>query len=381
MPQGRVEPGLDVHSVRNVQQGAGGADHDLAGKPAQDGERVREVGTPHVPTGHHSGEHGLAGQRVQTRPAATDQVHRDTVHPGLREDGQRLAEVAEVGRDEQARPVGQAAQPVVRPADRVQLGAGAVRHQRGFVQLHPVDALGGQASQQLGVDVEHIVEPVQRREPGRTAGRRLREEEERHRAHQHRTGPQAQLPRLAYLRDGLLRDQPEPGRGADLRDDVVVVGVEPLRHPQRRQPVFAPGHGEVGVRGLPVPLWDHVEQHRRVQHVVVPREGVGRHLRQARGGQPPPGLGPQPQSGLGQLFARCRAVPVRLKRPLQLPPRSDSGISEHSAFSHRRIVPGDQPRWPDLLRLLIAGRDGHTGAWTPARRSARSAVSRWSPGI
>ena len=72
----------------------------------------------------------------------------------------------------------------------------------------------------------------------------------------------------------------EGGVGAELRDEVVVVGVEPLRHLQRRDVAGAAGHGEVAVEGVgdagDAGAAMRADQDRGVEHVVVEREGVDR---------------------------------------------------------------------------------------------------------
>ena len=73
--------------------------------------------------------------------------------------------------------------------------------------------------------------------------------------------------------------------GADLRDDVVVVRVEPLRHAQRRDALGRRGPSRSRRRSRrpsAVPVGHRAEQHRRVEHLVVVRERVGRHAAEAK---------------------------------------------------------------------------------------------------
>jgi hypothetical protein len=74
---------------------------------------------------------------------------------------------------------------------------------------------------------------------GARARRRLAERQERDRSDDDRAGRDALPLRLFQLTQHLRRVQDEPCVRADLRDDVVVVGVEPLRHLQRRGPPAA----------------------------------------------------------------------------------------------------------------------------------------------
>ncbi len=238
---------------------ARGGHHDLRGAyGAQSGQRALRRGAPHVPPGHHARDHGLAAQ-IDTGHPAPDQVDPDGLDRRGGQLGQRLAEVAEVRRHEQRGPRAQGAQPFVGGPDGGQLLRRPVAHQRGLVELHPRDPFRRQRGQQLLVAGQHLVQPVQ----GRA------EQQERHRPHHHGPRLVPQRPRLPHFGQRLGGVQLEHGLRPDLGHDVVVVRVEPLRHPQRRQSVGAPGHREVGVGRVAVAGRHRAEQHRRVQHLVI----------------------------------------------------------------------------------------------------------------
>jgi len=93
----------------------------------------------------------------------------------------------------------------------------------------------------------------------------------------------------------------ELGVGPDLGDEIVIVGVEPLGHLERRHGTLRalgpPGHGEVRVQAghgrttaeAPGHGTDHAA---RVEHLVVEREVVARDLLDTGLGLGPPGVRP-----------------------------------------------------------------------------------------
>ena len=338
---GRGEVRLGVQVVRHVQQRARRRHGERADRPEQRRglrERGGEVRAPHVAAVHDPGDHRLVPQPRQIRDPVRrggrgDQVDRDGLDRGLREHRQCLAEVAEVARDQDRGPVGRLAEAGVRAAQRGQFGLGAVRRERGLVELHPLRARVGQRRQQFDVPVDQPVQQVQRREALGRARRGLGQQQERHRADEHRPGRDTEGERLAELGDGLVPDQREPGRRVQFRHQVVVVGVEPLGQLQRRHAVPPAGRGEVGVQPgqseVAEPPGHGVEQHGRVEHVVVVGERVAGHGVQARGGQLPPRVRAQFAGYRGQDVRVGAARPVRLHRALQLAARSDPGEAQH----------------------------------------------------
>jgi hypothetical protein len=363
LPQDRIQRGLGREVDRYVQQGAGRRHGKVVGQAAQRGADrggVAQVGAPHVVTVDQPGHDGLVdqpaggGEPVEVGGPG-DQVQPDRLDRGVEQGGQGVAEVAEVAGHEQPRPVGQPADPRIDVAEGVDLLGCAVGDVRGLVQLHPTGAGVGQRPEDVHVHVDEVGEPVERAEPVRGAGARLGQQQERGRADEHRPGGDAERGGLGVLGQRLGRPGREAGVGADLGDQVVVVGVEPLGQLQRRLRVGAAGHGEVGVQFGQLqpaePVRDRVDHDRRVENVVVEGERVGRDRAEPRVTHRVPGLRPQRGGLLVQGGGVDAAGPVRLHRALEFTVRADAGVAEHGADAER-------------LRRPVIG-CGH-GSWLPS---------------
>ncbi len=136
----------------------------------------------------------------------------------------------------------------------------------GSSSLHPLDAVSREEFQQLGVDREQLVEPLDR---GVRAVDGLAERQEGDRADDHRAGRNPLCASLFQLGEDLGRVEGESGVGADLGHQVVVVGVEPLGHLQRRDVVVPAGRREVPVQVVGDardPGGQRAEQHGGVEH-------------------------------------------------------------------------------------------------------------------
>ena len=222
-------------------------------------------------------------------------------------------------------------------ADRRQFGARAVGDERGFVELHPVDTLGG-------ADPPAVARRRRARRPAGPAARSrrscprraLRQQEERDRPEQHRARGQARAPAPRGPRP------PACGRSAgtrssrpDLRHDVVVVGVEPLRHPQRRPFVGAARHREVDVEGAaspPAPPGSDRAPHRAGR----PCRARGRRRRRcwtaARAANDRPAAARSSRAARARSRSRSSprrlTVPVGLQSAFEFPARPDPWIAE-----------------------------------------------------
>ena len=132
---------------------------------------------------------------------------------------------------------------------------------------------------------------------------------------------------LFQLGEHLVRVQRELGRRLDLGNDVVVVGVEPLGHLQRRDIFVAARRGEVAVQvvgDLRGPGRQRAEHDRGVEHLVVVGEGVHRHRVQAGGGQARPGVAAQRGGDGLQLRSAGASGPVALGGALEFAFRADA---------------------------------------------------------
>jgi hypothetical protein len=162
-----VQPSLHADVERDVLERAGRGDHQLTGELPQLAERGQgrlEVGGPDVAAVDDPGHQPLAGQpadggeQVEVAGAAPGEVEPDALDRGGREHAEGVPGMIEVGRDQQLRAVGEAAEGVVGASQGGQLRLGAVGRERGLVELHPRRARGGQAPEQLRVHVQQVVQ-------------------------------------------------------------------------------------------------------------------------------------------------------------------------------------------------------------------------------
>ncbi len=326
-----------------MQQGAGGGDVDPVGESeerAEGGQRLLQVVDPDVAAVDDTGDQPFpgqpadGGQRVEVGGGGLGEVHGETFDGGLCQDRQSVAEPVEVGGQEQLGPVGAAAQVAVGALGGVQLRPAAVLHQRGFVELHPLGTGRAQVGEHLGVHGQQPVQQGQRFEAGRYAGGRLGEQEVGDGADQHGPGGVALGEGFPQFGDLLGGVRGEDGVRAEFRDEVVVVGVEPLRHLQRSHVLGAARHGEVavgrvGVDGGAVPLGDRADHDGGVEDVVVVREVAGGHLVDTGVGEPAPGAAAQLGRGPAEGVGADAALPVPLDGLLELPVGSLAGVAVH----------------------------------------------------
>ena len=253
----RVDVALGGGVQRDVQQRAGGGDVDPVGEAeqgAQRGQRLLEVVDPDVAAVDDAGHQPLAGQPADRRQVAevggrgAGEVQRQAVDGRLGQYRQRVAQPVEVGGDQQLRAVGERAEIAVGAGGGVQHGGGAVLDQRRFVQLHPVGAGRPQIGEHLGVDGQQPVQQRQRVEVGGDTGRGLGQQEVGDRPDEDRAGGESEREGFRQLGDLLGGVRGEDRVRPQLRDQIVVVGVEPLGHLQRRHVLGAARHREVAVQ-------------------------------------------------------------------------------------------------------------------------------------
>ena len=228
---------------------------------------------------------------------------------------------------------------------RAQLALGAILHEAWLVELDPRRSLLGEALDDLAVDGQERLDQVKPVEAGRGTVGGLAQQQERGGPRGYGDGVDAELlHRLRVLVEGLRRGQRERRVRSELRDDVVVVGVEPLRHLHRRDvdPVLLPpaGHGEVGVdvdgaAGVLVALGDGADEGDGVEHVVVQGEVVRRDQVHPRALHEPPVVRADPRGGRLQLVERDVAAPVSLGRELQLAVGTDARKAGDVGERHR----------------------------------------------
>ena len=265
---------------------------EQGGQPTQ---RGLEVGAPDVAAVDDAGDQASCRASSGTAatagsPPATRSMPMASI--GVRgQRGQCGVERAEVGGDEDRRALG-VRSPARRRRARRARGRVVqdVGHQHRLVELNPLRAGLGEQTQQLGVERNQLVEPRDRR--GRALGG-LAQRQERDRADDHRPSGNALLLSLLQLGEHFARIQRERGVRADLRDEVVVVRVEPLRHLQRRDVLGAARRREVAVE-IVGDAGDAgrqcAHQDSGVEHLVVEGEGVDRDRVQPGNRQGGPGF-------------------------------------------------------------------------------------------
>ena len=267
------------------------------------------------------------------------------LHPGARQHRQQLAGVPVGGGDQQGgvllRPgFGQVA---VGPLHQLrQVLPIVVGGQGGLLQLHPAHPGAPQGRDQLGVHRQQVLQPVQGVVAGRGGVLGLGQQQEGHGSDDGRAqgrgvgrgvgaGVDLALELLGARREGRLR--------ADLRDQVVVVGVEPLGHLQGPARRIAAGQDEGGLPVQPpLRIGEVVEAgghdpggDDRVEHLVVEGEGGGDRGAAGQTQLPQPGDGAHPQGG--DLAGQVRGVgipgPVPLQGALELPAGPDPRVAQH----------------------------------------------------
>jgi hypothetical protein len=217
---------------------------------------------------------------------------------------------------------------------RVELVLGPILDEARLIELDPGRALLGQPLDDLAVDGEQGLDQVEPIEVGGDSVGRLPEQQERDGPQDHRHGVDAQLlHRLGVLVERLRGGEREGGLRPQLRDDVVVVGVEPLRHLHRRDVdallLSAAGHREVGfdvdvAAGVLVAVGHGADERDHIEDVVVEREVVRRDQVHARLVHEPPVVRADPLGRRLELVERDVAAPVALGRELQLAVRADA---------------------------------------------------------
>lgn len=329
----RIDVAFQGGVDRHVQQGAGRCDVDAVGEAEQGrqgGERLLQVVDPDVAAVDDARDQPLArqaadgGEVVQVGGGGAGEVQGQALDGCLGEHRQGLAEAVEIACDQQLRPVGEGAELAVGASGGVQFGRGAVLDEGGLIQLRPVGAGGLQCGEQLRVDRQQPVQQGDRLEVRRHSGGGLGQQQVGDRADQHRPGPVAERERLGEFADRLGGVRHEDRVGSQLGDQVVVVGVEPLGHLQRRDVLGAARHGEVpvervGVDGGPVAGRDRTDGDRGVEHVVVQREVTGGDFEHPGVGELPPVLPAQLGGGGLEGVGGDGALPVPLDRLLELP--------------------------------------------------------------
>jgi hypothetical protein len=344
---------LEGDVIRNVQQRAGGGDHQPLGwyvplEAIEERERSGEIVAPDI-----SPVDGTRRQpRVGWEPMPRDEIdvlgpaHEIEADAVDRQCGDRrigLADMAVCGlQQEFGRALG-CREGRVGTSNGGQLGRGAVEDKRGLVELNPLRPSGGEALDDLDVDREQGVEQGQGRA---IVVAHLAEKEERHRSEQHGLGGNAEGAGFVQFGERFGRSEPESLPARELGNEVVVVGIEPLGQlhgPHRLRAGAAARHGEeqITVDGVRVPAEagrHGADERARVEHVIVEREVVDGDEVEPGGGLRRPIGAAHPGRNLIQLGGIALAGPIAFERPLQLPSLADTGISRNGGQGHDALL-------------------------------------------
>ena len=277
--------------VRHVLQGGrGGHRHGTlgcAGQRLQSLQSRANIGTPHVTAVHNTGNqvHASGRNRLQLslRVHAVHQVKVQSLNAGTQQSRQVLTQGTVGAGHQNLRALLGGSQGTVGALG--QLGnlrvVGTVHGQARLVQLNPLNTALSQLLQHLSVSGNELVQAVDGCEVlgGTLLG--LSAQQQGQRANNLRANLHASLLCDLKLLVNSLKVQLNLGTGTNLRHQVVVVGVEPLSHLQRRQGLGTARQGEVAgqiqqaacILSLSQTLGNQGEQANNVEHLVVVGEG------------------------------------------------------------------------------------------------------------
>ena len=330
-----IERGFRGQAVRHVQRRARRGHGQRTGRAeqsAQGAQRLIEIGAPDIAAVDHTGDDQLVRQLRHRRHSGDitfDEVDGDAldIRPGQR--AECGSGVTEIGGDQQRRAPRDRRQAPVHGLGQLGETVDGIGDQRGLIELHPVHTGVDETVEELEVGGQHVVDAG---DGGGGAVDGLGQRQERDGADDHRAGGDAEPVRLRDLGENLLRLEGEGGVRADLRDQVVVVGVEPLGHLQRRDVGVAAGGREVAVQRIGDaghPGGQCVEHHGGVEYLVVVRERVDRDGVESGVGEASPGVAAQPRGRFGEIGCGHAAGPVAFDGALEFAVRPDAGSPEH----------------------------------------------------
>eukprot|EP00659_Diplonema_papillatum_P020102 gene20101-biopygen20389 len=250
----------------------------------QGGQGFFQVAAPNVTAVDHAqGQHLISRQAIEDGRVlirCTHQVDVQAVHRQVGCQAEVLFQAAKIGGHQLLQRV--ALDQVVGTLEGVFPILRQVQHQDRLVDLHPFHAQVRQALEDLAVQRQEAVQQVEFVE---ITALGLAQPQIGQRADDDRLDGVAEVTGFLDLFEQLLPTQLELLVGAEFRDQVVIVGVEPLGHflgvgTAAAVVTDATGHTEQGVQGgfavgRAETLGDHTEHQRVSQYLVVPGEVTG----------------------------------------------------------------------------------------------------------
>ena len=338
----RIKARFQVEIDRTVEQRTGGREHEAVRaempcgqvQAGQSGDRVHPPDVAAIDQA--KGKGGLRGQRLGHRrdlarvPHAVDM---ERVHGKAFDKGQIMRDAAKVGGQQQ---LGRTACPDKMPVGVLELPAQGWRQVLGQDRLVKFDpgAKPAQAAEDFAVSLDQGGEQRPTVETGHVA---FPEGQEGERTGEHGLGGIALTGGFLGFVEDFRGRQGKGLAGHEFRDDVMIVGVEPLGHFHGGNvPVAvldAPGHGEIGRRVhlaalMPVAFREDAKEAGHVEHVVVEGEVADRDEVQAGIVLEFPVALAQGCGGLGQGVCVKFAGPVLFQGGLEFPVASHAGETQ-----------------------------------------------------
>ncbi|MCY1208949.1 hypothetical protein D9M72_205850 [compost metagenome] len=327
---------------RHMQQRAGGrqpqavAERRLHG--AQRVEHAAQIGAPDIAAVDDAGgQHGMRRQRGLPCGQLARCAHQVDMEAVDRQRGSARGVVGggvEVRRQQQLRA--RVAQAVVGAVEGVEPCRFQVQAQRGFVDLHPFDAARLQLAEDAAIALQQL---RQQRQAVKACHMALGQPQVGDRPDQHRARAQAKRQRLIGFLEEPCRAAVEGGLGVQFRDQVVVVGVEPLGHFHGRLLTVAARQLEV-LRQRELGRIEaeaarqRAQQRGQAQHLVVIGKVAGGDGVQALVGLQLPVAAAQLRGDFAQLGFGAIAAPERFLRKFQFAAFADAGKAEDMGACH-----------------------------------------------
>ena len=157
--------------------------------------------------------------------------------------------------------------------------------------------------------------------------------------HQHDLGPDTQILRFGQFLAQAAWRRTEYATRREFRNEIVVIGIEPLGHLHRRLRRVAPRQREVGVEAdfavvETETLGNRTQQHAHVEHMIVEREIADRNDIQPAFLLRRPMVFAQHGGSLPQLAAIDIAAPERFQCRFEFAPHADPRKAEVVRYRH-----------------------------------------------
>jgi hypothetical protein len=315
-----------------------------------------EIGAPDVAAVDHANRKHLVCRPRREGAKLFGRTHEVQVHAIDRQGFDERGVVGrgfEVRRQQHLRAVG-SGQRLVSGAECIYPGLREIQHQRWFVDLHPFHIQGRQALQHSRVGLKHL---RQQRELVGQAVARLGQMQERHRPDERNLHAVPSGLCLAHFVEqpfGAGAPLPIKEVRREFGHEIVVVGVEPLRHFHGGVVGIATRKDErlrqrelCGVKA--VARGNGAEQGGSLQHLVVPGEIAHGHEVETGLALGSPVALAQGAAGGSQVVFGRGALPERFERELQLALGADARVAEGMDGRHGGRRRGDSVFSPAMI--------------------------------